>query len=159
MNYTGLIKVIYNNEDVFCTRYKYNADMYLHQLELFFKDNKREDIVNMFKNLKYITMGKYAEYVKLLGLYDDYDFDENIWNNQESYKKFNMVYQELDNRSFINLFTGKNDLEILLETNRIYVLNNKSAFSNNIDFKYIINLNEWKMGVNSNYYDNRVIDL
>ena len=159
MNYNGIIKVIYKKDTKYCTLYKFNADMYLNQIIEFFKENNKEEILKIFNNLKYINVKQYNEYVKLSGLYDDYDFDECLWKSQDGNKKFNMVYQELDNRCFINLFTGKNDFEILLETNRNYVLDNKSSFSNNIDFKYIINLDEWKLGVNSLYYDSKVIDI
>ena len=158
MNFTASINVVSNNKSKYYMNYKFNGDMYKNELKNFFSDLPKSKLVDMFNELKPIDMKKYEEYVKLAGLYDDYNFDENIWINQDGHKKFNMLYQELDNRCFINQFTGKNDLEVLYETGRRYILNNDS-FVNNVDFKYIINLDEYKMGINSKYYDSIMIDL
>lgn len=157
MNYTGEIFINKNNKILHKLSYKYNADMYLNQIIEFFKNNDSEKLNNLFNNLKPITIKQYEKYVRLAGLHDDYNFDDNIWKNKDGCKKFNMIYQELDDRCFINLFTGKNDFEIMMETNRYYIPNN--TFINSPDFKYIINLDEYKLGVNSLYYGSKVIDI
>jgi len=159
LNYTGIIKVVINDKSKFCTKYKYNADMYLYQLNKFFNSNEKNKIKRMFLDMEYATLNDYVEMVKLAGLHDYYNFDEKTWTDPEGHKKFLVMYPELDNRCFINDFSGMNVFESMLQTGRLKVLDNNSAFNANYDFKYIINLDEWAMSIKSQYYPDKVIAL
>ena len=151
MKHYGRIIVILNKKIIYRVKYQYDVDMYLNSIRKFFYKYSEPEIKNFFSMIKPVTIKAYDQMVKECGFYEEYNYDLHRFNTVEANDEFLRRHQELDSRNFINPFTGYNDFDVMIDTNRIYTLaidKSKDA----VDFEYTINLDTWSLKVTTAYY-------
>lgn len=147
----GRIKVKLNGEIVFNTKYQYDTDMYLNSIKKFFNSHSQPEIRKFFSTIKPLTLEAYEELVKKAGFIEEYDYGLHKFKTVEDNMRFLEQHQELDDRNFINPFTGYNDFEVMISTNRNYTRSIDKGTAP-VDFEYTIDLDNWTMDIRTALY-------
>ena len=155
----GYVEVKLNKEVKFSGYYKYDGKSILTEIITFFTNYSREDITKMFSEFDIVSAKQYKEVAESVGLGDFYSEETDQWDTIDHKEEFQRNFFEFDQRKFFD--SRHSEFDNLMQSGRRLVLDRRCDKQDLkfTDYMYYINLNEWKLVVDSSYDKRKVIKL